>query len=47
MVLEYAENGNLRQYLENNFNLTWNKKLQFLDNIAFNLETIHDKKICS
>jgi serine/threonine protein kinase len=44
MVLEYAENGNLRKYLENNFNLTWNEKLQFLKNIAWNLHIIHSKK---
>ena len=44
MVLEYAENGNLRKYLENNFNLTWNEKLQFLNNIAWNLHIIHSKK---
>ena len=44
MVLEYAENGNLRKYLENNFNLTWKKKLQILENIADNLGTIHDQK---
>ena len=44
MVLEYAENGNLRKYLKNNFNLTWNEKLQFLKNIAYNLGTIHDQE---
>ena len=44
MVLEYAENGNLRKYIENNFNLTWKEKLQFLQNIAYNLRTIHDQK---
>jgi serine/threonine protein kinase len=42
MVLEYAENGNLRKFLENNFNLTWNEKLRFLENIANNLRTIHN-----
>ena len=44
MVLEYAENGNLRKYLENNFNLTWKVKLPFLRNIAYSLRTIHNKK---
>src|ERR1044072_1244670 len=44
MVLEYAENGNLRKYLENNFNLTWNEKLQILRYIAYNLRTIHNQK---
>ena len=45
MVLEYAENDNLRKYLKNNYsNLTWNKKLFFLDDIAYNLKTIHSKQ---
>ena len=45
MVLEYAENDNLRKYLKTNFlNLTWNEKLEFLDDISHNLETIHDQK---
>src|SRR4051812_29156763 len=45
MVLEYAENDNLRKYLKTNFlNLTWYQKLLFLDNISYNLETIHNQK---
>ena len=45
MVLEYAENDNLRKYLKNNFfNLTWKEKLQFLRDIAYNLYIIHDEK---
>ena len=45
MVLEYAENDNLRKYLKNNFlNLTWTNKLLFLNNIAYNLRTIHKKE---
>ena len=45
MVLEYAENDNLRKYLKSNFfNLTWKDKLRFLYNIAFNLFTIHRKE---
>ena len=45
MVLEYAENDNLRKYLKSNFfNLTWNKKLQVLKNIALNLHTIHGRR---
>jgi len=44
MVLEYAEYGNLRNYLKTNFsNLKWKEKLSFLDDIAFNLKTIHDE----
>ena len=45
MVLEYAENDNLRKYLKNEFlNLTWKEKSQFLENIAYNLDTIHSQK---
>src|SRR4051794_20382326 len=45
MVLEYAENDNLRKYLKTNFlNLTWNQKLQFLDDISYNLKTIRNQK---
>ena len=45
MVLEYAENGNLRKYLKTNFvNLTWEEKLQFLYYISHNLKIIHDQK---
>ena len=45
MVLEYADNDNLRNYLKKEFlNLTWNKKLQFLDDIVYNLKVIHGKK---
>ena len=41
MVLEYAENDNLRKYLKNEFfNLTWMDKLQFLYFISINLRTI-------
>src|SRR5581483_5239917 len=44
MVLEYAEYGNLRNFLKTNFsNLKWIDKLSFLGNIAHNLETIHNK----
>ncbi|RGB26935.1 kinase-like domain-containing protein [Rhizophagus diaphanus] len=43
MVLEYAENGSLRQYLNNNFNsLKWNQKLQNLLSIACGLKAIHN-----
>ena len=35
MVMAYAENGSLRQYLNNNFNsLSWNEKLNNLYTIA-------------
>src|SRR5437660_808560 len=45
MVLEYAKNGNLRNYLKTNFsNLKWRDKLNFLNNIAWNLYIIHSNK---
>lgn len=42
MVLQYAKNGSLRKYLENNsFNLKWKEKLDILYGIAFSLYNIH------
>ena len=44
MVLEYAECGNLREYLKDNFlELKWKDKLEILCKIAYNLEFIHKK----
>src|SRR5581483_7526240 len=43
MVMAYAENGSLRQYLNNNFNsLSWNKKLKHLWCIALGLSKMHE-----
>src|SRR5690348_5696193 len=43
MVFEYAEYGNLRNYLKSKFsNLEWSNKLMFLENIAWNLNSIND-----
>ncbi|CAB5388587.1 unnamed protein product [Rhizophagus irregularis] len=45
-VLEYADSGTLRDYLENNFNkLNWNDKLQFAIQIADAVSCIHRKNI--
>ncbi|PKC55182.1 kinase-like protein [Rhizophagus irregularis] len=42
MVLEFAENGSLRNYLNKNYNeLNWKNKLQYLYYIAHGLEKIH------
>jgi serine/threonine protein kinase len=42
MVLQFAEYGNLRNYLKNNINnLNWNEKLNILYGIAYNLHLIH------
>src|SRR5581483_2453599 len=44
MVMEYANNGSLRQYLNNNFNsLNWSQKLLNLNWIAYGLNEIHEK----
>ena len=44
MVMQYANNGSLRQSLNNNFNeLTWSDKLLNLHDIANGLVSIHDK----
>ncbi|RGB38557.1 kinase-like domain-containing protein [Rhizophagus diaphanus] len=46
MVMEYAENGNLRQHLNNNFNsMKWEEKLNILQKIACGLKNIHDKNL--
>src|ERR1041384_1197820 len=43
MVMGYASNGNLRQYLNNNFNsFTWKEKLYNLRIIIVGLERIHN-----
>ena len=45
MVLEYAENDNLRKYLKKNCtNLKWEEKLFSLYIISYNLKIIHDQK---
>ena len=43
MVMNYAENGSLRQHLNNSFNsMNWNGKLGTLQNIANGLKDIHN-----
>ncbi len=42
IVMEYAENGDLRQYLEDNeVRLYWRQKLDILRNVVSGLEIIH------
>ena len=44
MVLEYASDGNLREYLKTHFSeLKWREKLEILRNIIDNLEFIHNR----
>src|ERR1700743_2186947 len=46
MIMSYAENGNLRQSLNNRFNsMDWKKKLSILHMIARGLNEIHDNKL--
>src|SRR5438067_46989 len=46
MVLEYANNGSLRQHLNNQFNLlNWVNKLIILYTIARNLSNLHAKEL--
>ena len=36
MIMDYADNGDLHKYLQNNFaNVTWNDKLKILWSISF------------
>ena len=44
--MEYAQNGSLRQYLNNKFNsLNWKKKLRILYSMANGLDAIHKKGV--
>src|ERR1700730_4503541 len=44
MVMEYAQNGSLRQHLNNSFNsLNWNNKIFNLNSISAGLMGIHNK----
>ncbi|RHZ80087.1 hypothetical protein Glove_139g176 [Diversispora epigaea] len=46
MVLYYAADGNLREYLKNNFNnISWKQKLDNLQELSLNLKNIHELDI--
>jgi serine/threonine protein kinase len=46
MVLDYAEDGSLRNYLDKEYNkFTWNEKFDYLRHIAIGLECIHEKEL--
>ncbi|RIB24469.1 kinase-like domain-containing protein [Gigaspora rosea] len=46
MILEYARDGNLRDYLRQNFkNLDWKKKFSIGKQIANGLKALHDQNI--
>src|SRR5579883_1808822 len=43
LVLEYAENGDLRDYLQTHFTeITWQRRLIMLNSLAKNLLNIHN-----
>jgi serine/threonine protein kinase len=41
IITEFAENGNLREYLRNNPNLSWEDRLYIVWDISLDLERIH------
>ncbi len=46
MVLEYANEGNLRDYLKNRFfTLNWNKKIEMALDITRGLMCLHSENI--
>ncbi len=46
MVLDYANNGSLRNYLDTSYNkLSWRDKFHQLFNIAFGLQHVHYNEI--
>jgi len=46
MVLDYAEEGSLRNYLDKEYDkLDWKTKMQNLWRIAFGLHEIHEKEL--
>src|SRR6266498_2077695 len=46
MVLDYAENGSLRNYLDKNYNkLSWKDKINCLFDIALGLEHLHGNEL--
>jgi serine/threonine protein kinase len=46
MVLDYAEDGSLRNYLdERNCELNWNKKIGYIQDTIVGLEFIHEKEL--
>jgi serine/threonine protein kinase len=45
MVLYYAKNGSLRNYLDNNRKLNWDSKIDQLYNVIHGLKCIHEKNL--
>src|SRR5205809_545069 len=48
MVLDYAKNGSLRNYLDTNYEkLNWHDKLEILCSIIYGLQPIHEYEVIS
>jgi serine/threonine protein kinase len=46
MVLDYAEDGSLRNYLDKEYSkLNWDKKIGYLQDVILGLKCIHDKEL--
>src|SRR5215469_16487177 len=46
MVLDYAKNGSLRNYLDKNYHeLSWNNKISYLYFIIFSLANVHKNEL--
>src|SRR5690349_16558632 len=46
MILDYAEEGSLRNYLDKNYSiLNWNKKIGCLQDAVLGLKCIHEKEL--
>ena len=46
IVLNYAENGSLRNYLDKEYSkLNWSKKIDYLRDIILGLKCIHEKEL--
>lgn len=45
LVTQYADGGDLRNYLKNSKNLTWNDKKRLAYQIADGLNYLHNEKV--
>ncbi|GET02618.1 kinase-like domain-containing protein [Rhizophagus clarus] len=46
MVLDYAENGSLRNYLNKKYDeLNWNSKIDYIYDVTLGLKSIHEKEV--
>ncbi|CAG8632522.1 10289_t:CDS:2, partial [Ambispora gerdemannii] len=46
IVMEFASDGDIRKYIHNNFNnLSWRKRIEYLEEIAHGLANLHEDNI--